>query len=351
MTRVAIAGLGHAGLGIHVPACGLLPDFEVVGGYDPGLNDTSKVDFPLFDSLSKLVAETAPDLMIVATPPHLHGPAVEEALEAGCHVLCEKPFTDTVFEARRLLKVAASSQRRIFVNNQYRYMPAHEAAKAASKTSEFGELLFVNAEQMFRRDLTAESGWRGQGSRRACREFGTHVFDLLRFFFDEEPLKLDARMPLRSAPDSPDFLVLVHLEFSRQRAAQVTLDRVTRGRHSYLDLRLDGSNATIETHMGGRAELRAGIRGGERRPFLDVEVAGGGTARLFNGESSRKLGASPLNLFVDATARLLGDVSSAIGSGGAVSCDGAQNIRTLALMEAAYEAAETRTTIEVSSLL
>lgn len=351
MTRVGLIGLGQAGLGIHLPACGMIADIEVVGGCDPVPRGTEGLKFPVFASISELVRAQAPELLIIATPPDLHSVGVEEALESGTHVLCEKPFTGTLAEARRLLAVAVRHDRRIFVNNQYRYMPTHRAAQSAIGREPFGELQFVSAEQTFHRRVQNEQGWRGEGPQRTCKEFGTHVFDLMRFFFDEEPRRLEARMPLRAGSESPDFLVLAHLEFSRGRVAQVTLDRLTKGRHSYLDIRLDGTGAAVETHLGGRAEFRVGLRGGDRRPFFDFELAGGGTAKLFQGERVRRLASSPLNVFVDATASLLGEVLASLSDGSVCESDATRNIYSLALMEAAYRSAEIGAPVEMGDLL
>ena len=95
----------------------------------------------------------------------------------------------------------------------------------------------------------------------------------------------------------PDYLNLIQLEFSGSRLAQITLDRLSRGRHRYLDLRLDGTNASVETEFGGRLEASAGIRGGTRKPFFDFDFSPGGRAHLFRGELGRKIASDPLDIF------------------------------------------------------
>jgi len=345
--KIAIAGLGAAGRKIHLPAYGRLPDLEVLGGFDPSARK-GDFPFPLFSSAGELLERTRPDLFAIATPPDSHYELIRLGLSHGCHVLCEKPFTTTLEEATEVVLLSRSSRRWVVVNNQFRFMNVHRAAKERIGTPEFGELLFLDAQQTFFTSPETEAGWRGRDTRRACKEFGIHVLDLCRFFFDEDPVAVTARMPKGRHPEGPDYLNLIQLEFSQDRVASIVLDRLSRGRNRYLDLRLDGSAGSVETHLGGGVELCAGIRGGTRRPFLSFEVYPGGWARLYQGERLRSLATDPLDLFVHATQRLLQAFLEALARGTTPPCHAEDNRRTLALMLAAYESAESRQTVEMS---
>jgi len=80
-----------------------------------------------YTSLDALLASERPDAVSVCTPPHLHGEHVQAALEAGCAVLCEKPFvwrpgvpgSSLVAEAVRLVKAARRAGLVLAVNTQY----------------------------------------------------------------------------------------------------------------------------------------------------------------------------------------------------------------------------------------
>jgi predicted dehydrogenase len=339
--RLAIAGLGAAARQIHLPAYAKLPELEVVGGFDP-LARPGRTPFPLFASVEEMLAKAKPDILTVATPPHQHYELTRMGLLAGCHVYCEKPFVTTMREAAEIVALSKQLNRWVVVNNQYRFMNIHAEAKRRIGTPAFGDLLFVSAMQTFLTTGQTEAGWRGADPRRTCKEFGTHVLDLCRFFFDEDPVSISARMPKAGSPHGPDFLNLIQLEFSGDRVAHITLDRVCRGPHRYLSLRLDGSAGCIETQIGGHFELSLGIRGGTRRPYLHAEVSLGGRARLYQGEKFRKIAADPLDLFAHATSRLLQAFLKALDQGQVPPCHAEDNQRTLALMLAAYESAESR---------
>lgn len=334
--RIAIAGLGAAARQIHIPAYARLADLEVVGGYDPAIRE-GRFAFPLFPSLDELLEKTAPDILAVAAPTVHHFELTRKGLLAGCHVLCEKPFMASMEEANEIVALSRDRGRWVVVNNQYRFMNIHSGAKNVIGTPEFGDLLFVNANQTFFASERTEAGWRGRDLRRTCLEFGSHVLDLCRFFFDEDPVSVCARMPKGRNPDGPDYLNLIRLEFSGDRVANVSLDRLSRGPHRYLEMRLDGSSGCVETSIGGNISFAAGIRGGSRRPYVSLDFTLGGCALLYQGEKARKIASDPLDLFAHGTARLMGAYLDALDRGAVPPCNADDNRRSLALVLAAYE--------------
>jgi predicted dehydrogenase len=348
MTRtIAIAGLGAAARDIHLPAYAKVADLKVVGGFDPNPPAGKTFSFPLFDSFQKMIQAARPDIVAIVTPTAFHFDLTTQALREGCHVLCEKPFMSDMEQATAICRLADEVKRQVVVNNQYRFMKIHQAAKAQIASESFGRLLFMNAQQTFFTSEKTEAGWRGQDPQRTCKEFGIHVLDLARFFFDEDPSAIRARMPKPGGASGPDHLNLIELEFSGDRVAHITLDRLSRGPHRYLDLRLDGSGGCVQTHLGGEMEFACGVRGGTRRPYANLSLAGGGWARVYSGEKYEKIATDPLDLFADATARLVRAFLEALDNQTPPPCRADDNRRTLALMLAAYESAERRKTIEM----
>ncbi len=174
------------------------------------------------------------------------------------------------------------------------------------------------------------------------------MLDLCRFFFDEDPMSVTARMPRPGDPSGPDRLNLIQLEFTKGRAAYITLDRLSRGRHRYLTMRLDGSAATVETEIGGGLRVHAGVRGRTRRPYLELDLSLGGRARLFRGESFEKIATDPLDIFASATRRLMQAFLDALDGGETPPGHADDNRRTLALTLAAYESDRLRATTPMS---
>jgi len=333
---IAIIGLGAAARRIHLPAYRKLRKLRIVGGADTdaGIGD---FPFPVFASAEEMIERTRPGIVAIVTPPRSHYALARLALEAGCHVFCEKPFMESLEEADRIIALAAERDRCVAVNNEFRFMRSHAAAREMIGRPEFGRLLFASMHQTFLVTEETERGWRGQDTRRTAKDFGTHALDLARFFFGEDPLSITARMPRGDRPQGPDLLNLIQLEFSGDRVAHITLDRLSRGPHRYLDIRLDGEHSCIETSLGGKLQVDAGIRAATRRPFLTLDAAMGGRARLYRGERFSLLATDPLDLFAAATARLMEAFLAAIEQGATPPCDAADNRQSLALMLAAYE--------------
>ena len=93
-----------------------------------------------------------------------------------------------------------------------------------------------------------------------------------------------------------------------------------------------------------------GVHASSRRPYVDFDVSLGGRAFLFEGEHKRKLAADPLGLFAAATRELMQAFLVALDEGTPPPCEGRDNVRTLALMRAAYEAANGTGTVDLDFL-
>ena len=176
--RIAIVGLGAAARNIHIPACAKLPDVELVGGFDPAA-DSKSFPFPLFPSLDAMVETTDPDIVTIATPTWHHYEAVKAALNAGCHVFCEKPFMNSLQEAEDIVALSKQLNRWVVVNQEFRFMNIHRAALGKIGDPEFGDLTFLAAHQTFVVSEQTEAGWRARravGTREmanrdlSCRE-------------------------------------------------------------------------------------------------------------------------------------------------------------------------------------
>jgi predicted dehydrogenase len=287
-----------------------------------------------------MIAATKPEIVAVCTPPHFHEEHSLIALEAGCHVFCEKPFTDNLAEADKVIRAAEDARRFVVINNQFPSMRIYQAAKRMIGTADFGRLLFIQGLQTVRPTTVTEAGWRGELSRRVCFEFGVHVFELIRFFFEREPARVFAHMPRIRPQSKSDDLSIISLEFDDGRAASVILNRIGKGPDRYLELTLDGEEASIHTSIGGVASLELGLNPRARRPFTKLRIAKGGIATWQKGNESRVIAREGINPFAAATAVHLGALIDAVESGKEPAGSARDNRKTLALALAAYESAE-----------
>jgi predicted dehydrogenase len=353
MVKLAIIGLGAVTNHMHLPAYARLKDcVQVVGGCDVSAERRVAMArkwalSQVFDNPEEMLEKTRPDIVAICTPPALHCAQTLLALGFGCHVFCEKPLAESLSQADAMIATAERAARLIVVNNQYPCMNIHRTAKETIGAPEFGRLLFLHAWQTFRPTEATERGWRGQMERRLGFEFGIHVFDLARYFFDDEPTRVYAVMPQPIPGVHTDVVNIVSLEFADGRAASIVLDRLSKGPERYLNMRLDGEFAAIQTSIGGQVRFELGLHTKERKPFAGFHFVKGGRALLQNGTDSRVLAKDDINPFAGATAVHLRNFVRALGHGELPRGHAAENRHSLAIVFAAYDSAATGQPVEM----
>ena len=113
-------GFGYAAKTFHVPFLTHLADFEInaVVSSDPAKVHDQLPESAVFASLEQALAASRFDLVVITTPNHLHAPQTKAALEAGCHVLVEKPFTLDSEEGESLVALAKQGGMPDFVDQR-----------------------------------------------------------------------------------------------------------------------------------------------------------------------------------------------------------------------------------------
>jgi predicted dehydrogenase len=132
------------------------------------------------DSVEQLLARNDVDLVHIATPPFTHRDLVTQALEAGKHVLCEKPLATTLDDARAMVELAQKQQRVLAVNLIMRYNPLCEIVRQIVNRKLLGEPLHGFFENYAKDEpLSADHWfWRKDLSGGIFVEHGVHFFDL-----------------------------------------------------------------------------------------------------------------------------------------------------------------------------
>jgi D-galactose 1-dehydrogenase len=125
--RLAIVGFGKIATTRHMPAIAATSGFELVAIADP---KAKSPDVPNFPSLQALLRDGPPiDAVTLCTPPQVRSAQARLALEAGMHVMLEKPPGATVSEIAPLLSVAQAAKRTLFATWHSRFAPAVEPAR------------------------------------------------------------------------------------------------------------------------------------------------------------------------------------------------------------------------------
>jgi predicted dehydrogenase/nucleoside-diphosphate-sugar epimerase len=158
--RVGLIGCGKMGLH-HLKAIALSGVSTVVGVADPAATaDDLGAALPagarVFAQARDMLAETRPDVVHIVTPPETHAPLALMAIEAGCHVYVEKPFTFTAADAERILDAARRRGLKVCAGHQVLFEPPALAVRESLKS--IGRLVHVESYfsfKMVRRTITA----------------------------------------------------------------------------------------------------------------------------------------------------------------------------------------------------
>jgi predicted dehydrogenase len=126
--RVLVAGCGNMGAS-HARAYHKMPEFEIVGLVSRGPESRGKLSRELggvaeFSDYYEALAATRPDVVSINTYPETHAAYARAAIEAGCHVFCEKPLAETVEEAQSIVDAAKARNRKLVIGYILRVHPA-----------------------------------------------------------------------------------------------------------------------------------------------------------------------------------------------------------------------------------
>jgi len=192
--RVLILGTSFGGR-VQAPAFSRHPGFEVAGLAGSDAARTRKIAGELGVARASadwrgLLAELRPDLVSVATPVDLHHPMILAALEAGAHVLCEKPTALHVHQAVEMRDRARVLSRVAGINHEFRFFPARRAALALVRAGGIGRPRrgeILGRYPLWNRPESRGMTWlsdvrRGGGILGAL---GSHHSDCMRTFFGE----------------------------------------------------------------------------------------------------------------------------------------------------------------------
>ncbi|WP_431230964.1 Gfo/Idh/MocA family protein [Mycolicibacterium psychrotolerans] len=149
------------------------------------------------DSYESLIADPDVDAIYNPLPNALHGKWTRAALEAGKHVLCEKPFTANAVEAREIADLAAKSDRVVMEAFHYRYHPFASRVEQIIASGELGTLQRVEAADCFWLPKFSANAYNYSLGGGSLMDLGSYVVDMLRTFGGSTPEVVSAQAKLR----------------------------------------------------------------------------------------------------------------------------------------------------------
>lgn len=179
-TRIALVGAGFIGKR-HASVIAENDSVELVAIVDPIVPDWAN-DVPIFTDMASMLSQIKVDGVIVATPTEHHLAPTLAALNAGAHVLIEKPITATQAEAEAIEKASADAGLHVLVGHHRRYYSIVEHARDMILSGSLGKLVAVSGQWTVRKpDDYFHADWRKARAAGPVLTNLVHEIDCLRY--------------------------------------------------------------------------------------------------------------------------------------------------------------------------
>ncbi len=201
--RIGIIGCGAITSRVHIPDYAVCPEAELVAFCDvakkraKGLAKSFAPKAGVYTDYEKMLAEANLDAVTIGLPNALHAPAALAAIEAGCHVLVEKPMAASLEECQRMIDAAKAAGVLLMVSQLQRLTGVHRKAKEVLDEGKLGKILHVSA--MFGHagpeDWCPEAKWffsKKDARFGAMADLGVHKADLIRYLTGKEVAEIGA---------------------------------------------------------------------------------------------------------------------------------------------------------------
>ncbi|MDR6934757.1 oxidoreductase [Luteibacter sp. 3190] len=334
-----LIGYGTAGAVFHAPLIAAAPGLRLTAIASRRADDIQR-DFPearAYENAQSLLADPAIDLVVIATPNDTHAALAREALQAGKHVVVDKPFTLEAAEAEALIALAERLDRRLTVFQNRRWDNDFLTVRRLVDDGRLGEVAYYEAHfDRFRPEIKA--GWRetdvpGSG---LLYDLGAHLIDQALVLFGM-PRAITADVTRqRAAAKADDYFHLV-LDYGTRRAVLHASVLVRDPGPRYL-VHGDGGSFVKHGIDGQEAALREGRRpGGEGWGDDDPALFG----RFTDADGT----VATIDTLPGRYTAFYDEVASAIRDGSALPVDAREARDVIRVIEAAQISARERRTV------
>jgi len=233
------------------------PEKAQASGADLGLDPAR-----IYDDFKQMAIREARlkdgiEAVAIVTPNHMHAPIAKEFLRRNIHVICDKPLTASLFEAKSLARAAARSDALFVLTHNYTGYPMIRQARAMIANNEIGDIRVVQVE--YAQDWLSEpiehSGlkqaeWRTDPARTgvggATGDIGTHAYNLASFVTGLTLGSLCADLDSFVAGRQVDDNAHVMLRFEGGAKGMLWCSQVAPGNENTLKLRVYGTKGGME---------------------------------------------------------------------------------------------------------
>jgi predicted dehydrogenase len=192
---LGVVGYGHFGA-ITAEEYARVPQIKIAGvaESDPERRRMAADRFavPTYEGLDDLLDNSEVEIVVLNTPPWLHGPQALRAAQARKHLFVEKPLATSLAQARQVLDVVAQHSLKLSVNYVMRHVSLYQKAHALAVSGLFGKLLYLALENDAANEALRAGHWFWDRAKSGgiFVEHGVHFFDLCNSLAQSAPERI-----------------------------------------------------------------------------------------------------------------------------------------------------------------
>lgn len=261
---VAVIGTGFGGK-VHLPGLQAHHRTEVVALWNRDRNKAQTVashnNIPLAtDSLAKILAQDNVQAVTLATPPFAHYNMAKDIIQAGKHLLIEKPVTLTVEEAEHLQQLAIQNNVIVVPDFEFRFIPEWQHFANLLEKGIVGKKRLIKIDWIASSRASSDRAWNWYAQKElgggALGSIGSHTFDYINWLFGRATslcAHLNTSIPKRPDPTTgtlkpvtSDDVCSITLNLADDTLCQITLSAVSyAGRGHYIEVYGDKGTLVI----------------------------------------------------------------------------------------------------------
>ena len=279
-----------------------------------------------------MFAAEALDFVDIATTVASHRPLVEMAAQAGVHVICQKPFASTMADARAMVAAVEAAGKTLMVHENFRWQSAVRRVIEIVRAGDLGEVFFGRISFRSGYDVFAGQPYLAEGKRFIIEDLGIHVLDIARALFGDVTRMAATTRRINPAINGEDVATML-LTHGSGATSVVDCSYVTQRRPETFPeslIEIDGSKGSLRLEAGYRLVMA------DRIEDLSPPIL--------------PWASKPWHNIQESVLILQRHFLDCLAAGNPPETSGADNVQTLALVEAAYLSAAEGRMVEVAAL-
>lgn len=278
-----------------------------------------------------LIKDPSIDVVCICTPSGMHASQSIACLEAGKHVLVEKPMALSVNDARAMIECARKNNRHLAVALQRRADPLFKSVQEAIRNGDLGDITLGSIVMPYYRNQAYydQAAWRGTwelDGGGVLMNQGIHIIDILLWFMGD-PVEVEAFAHTLHRDIEVEDVATAILKFENGSVATIGATTTVGGGAPHR-IEIFGTNGAIQ--IEGEGVVRWNLQDESKMTVSPASIS---------ANSSAGAGADPRGISTDGHTAIVADLLTSIETGESPAIDGQEGLRSLSTIHAIYTAA------------